>query len=99
MPRIGGKRKKTRTHLPKGPEGANTLGEGPTEETIPKSIIVKTSKVAASLIELVKDLRNLMSPNTASNVKEKTLVLGVYNFVDLLTVSYQTCSCVAVTTE
>jgi hypothetical protein len=82
MPKIGGKRKKTRTHVTAtnqaAPVGARALNDVATtgdateaEANVPRSIVVKTSKVTASLVELVKDLRNIMSPNTASNIKER----------------------------
>lgn len=45
MPKRGGKRKKTRTHLDNAPAGAHVLGEGSLKEDVPKSIVAKASKV------------------------------------------------------
>lgn len=41
-------------------------------KSIPRSIIVKNGKINKSLQELVLDLRKMMSPFTALNLKERT---------------------------
>jgi ribosome biogenesis protein SSF1/2 len=77
MPKYGGRRKKRRTHDSGIPEGATVLGAGGAaapltkEAIVPKSIVAKASKVAPPVGELVRDIRKLMSPYTASNLREK----------------------------
>lgn len=73
MPKKGGKRKKTRTHKDDVPAGATTL-DGKSlskqiDDGIPRSIVAKGSKVAPKVSELIHDLRRLMLPYTASNLK------------------------------
>ena len=41
------------------------------EIAVPKSIVAKASKVAPQVSELVRDLRKIMNPYTASNLREK----------------------------
>mmetsp|Transcript_1309 Transcript_1309/g.1457 ORF Transcript_1309/g.1457 Transcript_1309/m.1457 type:complete len:415 (-) Transcript_1309:200-1444(-) len=78
MPKIGGKRRKRRTHNEgAAPEGATIVGEGSAHESlkgeaVPKSIVAKASKVVPQVGELVRDIRKLMSPFTASNLREKS---------------------------
>ncbi|KAF7295278.1 hypothetical protein MIND_01066900 [Mycena indigotica] len=60
-----GKRKKNRTHL-KG-AAAPTAPDG-----VPKSFIIKHGQVGHSLAQLVRDLRKVMEPNTASRLKERS---------------------------
>ncbi|KAG6874297.1 hypothetical protein C0995_001522 [Termitomyces sp. Mi166 len=58
-----GRKRKNRTHL-KGPI--------PTAETgVPKSFIIKHGQVGSSLTQLVRDVRKVMEPNTASRLKER----------------------------
>lgn len=57
-----GKRRKTRTHVNKNANGQETDGN-------PKSFIIKHGQVGSSLAQLVRDLRKLMEPNTASRLK------------------------------
>ena len=79
MPKVGGKRKKRRVHDIKSiPEGATVLGDGGVaaplkkdEAAIPRSIVAKASKVAPQVSELVRDVRKLMSPYTATKLREK----------------------------
>ena len=74
MPKVGGRRKKRRVHDIKSiPEGATVLGgDGVAaplkkdEAAIPRSIVAKASKVAPQVSELVRDVRKLMSPYTAT---------------------------------
>jgi len=80
MPKVGGKRKKRRTHGSGAPEGATVLGDGGASAplsskadaaAVPRSIVAKASKVAPQVGELVRDLRKLMSPYTATKLREK----------------------------
>jgi hypothetical protein len=41
------------------------------EENVPKSIVARISKVSPPVADLIRELRGLMSPHTASNLKEK----------------------------
>lgn len=62
------RRRKNRTHV-KAPEqgGEGTVGDGN-----PRSFIIKHGQVGSSLAQLVRDLRKVMEPNTASRLKERT---------------------------
>ena len=78
MPKVGGRRKKRRVHDIKSvPEGATILDNGVAaplkkeEAAIPRSIVAKASKVAPQVSELVRDVRKLMSPYTATKLREK----------------------------
>ncbi|KAG6854943.1 hypothetical protein C0991_009766 [Blastosporella zonata] len=56
-----GRKRKNRTHL---------KGDIPTPEAgVPKSFIIKHGQVGASLTQLVRDVRKVMEPNTASRLK------------------------------
>jgi len=59
------RKRKNRTHL-KGPapEMAGTDGA-------PKSFIIKYGQVGSSITQLVRDVRKVMEPNTASRLKER----------------------------
>ncbi|KAJ7261374.1 Brix domain-containing protein [Mycena haematopus] len=59
------RKRKNRTHL-KGalPPTANTDG-------VPKSFIIKHGPVGHSIAQLVRDLRKVMEPNTASRLRER----------------------------
>ena len=63
MPKSGGRRKKTRTHV----EDAEALEE---HNAAPKSFIIKRGDVGLFLRELLGNLRELMYPYTASKLKE-----------------------------
>ena len=55
--------KKKRTHVPMNPD---------VFEKIPKSFVIKSGqKVGSSVSQLVKDVRRVMEPNTATNLKER----------------------------
>ena len=71
MPRKGSKRKKTRTHaLPEQPEA---VVEGlPALDKVPRSICVKSGKVGKHVAELVEEMRGVMEPNTARNLRERS---------------------------
>ncbi|KAF8580686.1 Brix-domain-containing protein [Ramaria rubella] len=62
-----GKRRKNRTHL-KGGAGQSTAGSS----DVPKSFIIKHGQVGASLTQLVRDMRKVMEPNTATRLKERS---------------------------
>ena len=64
-----GRRRKTRTHL-KG-AGAQAAGAA---EGVPKSFVIKHGQVGTALTTLVRDLRKVMEPNTASRLKVRTLL-------------------------
>jgi hypothetical protein len=75
--KIMARRRKNRTHL-KGPatqSTSNTSNDGS-----PKSFIIKHGQVGSSLTQLVRDMRKVMEPNTASRLKvSPTLIhLGYY---------------------
>ncbi|KAJ2369782.1 rRNA-binding ribosome biosynthesis protein, partial [Coemansia sp. RSA 2607] len=59
---MGHGRKKRRTHVV------------PTEEDMsktPRALVVKSGHVGTSVARLVHDVRKVMEPNTASNLKER----------------------------
>jgi hypothetical protein len=60
------RRRKNRTHL-KGPAASSTAN--PVKDGIPKSFIIKHGQVGSSLTQLVRDMRKVMEPNTASRLK------------------------------
>ncbi|KAJ7582593.1 Brix domain-containing protein [Mycena floridula] len=60
-----GRRRKTRTHAKAAP------GEAPVNAGAPKSFIIKHGQVGASITQLVRDIRKVMEPNTASRLKER----------------------------
>lgn len=77
MPRRSGKRVKTRTHVKDAPKGATVItAQGSSEtlqkEEVPRSIVAKGSKVIPQVGELVRDIRKLMGPYTATNLREKS---------------------------
>ncbi len=56
------RKRKNRTHLKGGEQDAPN-------DSVPKSIIIKHGPVGHSLAQLVRDLRKVMEPNTASRPK------------------------------
>ncbi|KAF8797866.1 Brix-domain-containing protein [Phlegmacium glaucopus] len=60
------RKRKTRTHL----KGSDT-SEGIAPTGTPKSFIIKHGQVGSSLTQLVRDMRKVMEPNTASRLKER----------------------------
>lgn len=70
MPRKGGKRTKSRTHAAPPPEGAQI--EGVIKDDTPKSVVVKIGTVSPCVKELVREIRKLMEPNTATNLRERS---------------------------
>lgn len=64
MPRRGGgKRRKTRTHVVPGP------GSG--RVAVPRCLVFRRGKVPLGIRDLIPDIRRMMMPNTAFNLKEK----------------------------
>jgi len=71
MPKKGGRRKKTRTHVVEN-ETANSAISTQEEMKTPRSLVVRRGKVESEVVELVSDLRNLMMPYTALKFQEDT---------------------------
>ncbi|OAO17278.1 SWI4 1, Peter Pan-like protein suppressor [Blastocystis sp. ATCC 50177/Nand II] len=61
MPYRGKKRKKTRTQKPEEEK-----------EKMPQSIVARKGSVGPYVADLVKNIRNIMAPNTAMHLNEKT---------------------------
>lgn len=100
MPKVGGKRRKTRTQADGAPKGAVVASEvGTIKEdsttVVPKTIVARGSKVIPLISELVRDLRKVMAPNTTTNLREKNFnrmkdyisVAGLLGISHLLVVS------------
>ncbi|KAH8829580.1 rRNA binding protein [Flagelloscypha sp. PMI_526] len=62
-----GRRRKNRTHL-KGPDN-NT---SPNDANAPKSFVLKHGQVGPSVSQLVRDVRKVLEPNTASRLRERS---------------------------
>ncbi|PFH50047.1 hypothetical protein AMATHDRAFT_61788 [Amanita thiersii Skay4041] len=60
------RRRKNRTHLKGGEEA--TPGKA---DNTPKSFVIKHGQVGSSVAQLVRDLRKVMEPNTASRLRER----------------------------
>jgi len=71
MPKRGHRRKKTRTHVIENDQAASALSTNEALKT-PRSLVVRRGKVESEVIDLVTDLRTLMSPYTALNFQEDT---------------------------
>lgn len=65
--RLMARRKKNRTHLKGGVpvEGSSSANTS----NAPKSVVVKHGQVGPALSQLVRDLRKVMEPNTASKLR------------------------------
>ncbi|QRV74759.1 Brix domain protein [Ceratobasidium sp. AG-Ba] len=63
------RRKKHRTHLKGGVPADGSTSAG--TSGAPKSIVVKHGQVGPALAQLVRDLRKVMEPNTASRLRER----------------------------
>jgi ribosome biogenesis protein SSF1/2 len=71
MARRSGKRK-NRTHLKGSTSAVATASSATTttgENGVPKSFVIKHGQVGSSLTQLVRDVRKVMEPNTASRLK------------------------------
>lgn len=64
MPKVGGKRKKTRTHKEMTEDDELIM------DNIPKSFIFKRGKVPNMIKNVVSDMREIMHPYTSLNLKE-----------------------------
>ena len=64
------RRRKNRTHL----KGGTASAPG-TQEGVPKSFVIKHGQVGTSLAQLVRDVRKVMEPNTASRLRVSFLLL------------------------
>lgn len=71
MPRIGSRRKKTKTHVLQTEEQL---------DEVPKSMIIKRTTLSKDLKELKKELREVLYPFTAMKYKESTK----YTFKEIL---------------
>ena len=58
------RKRKNRTHLKGVAPTTATTADG-----VPKSFIIKHGQVGSSLTQLVRDIRKVMEPNTASRLK------------------------------
>lgn len=58
------RRRKNRTHLKGGTASAPGTAEG-----VPKSFVIKHGQVGSSLAQLVRDMRKVMEPNTATRLR------------------------------
>lgn len=67
------RRKKRRTQAPgqKGSEQSNGAAKTNPADRIPKSMVIRigASEVGPSVTQLVKDMRSVMEPHTASRLK------------------------------
>ncbi|KAJ6618331.1 Brix domain-containing protein, partial [Mycena sp. CBHHK59/15] len=61
------RKRKNRTHL----KGAAAPAAAGAVDGVPKSFIIKHGQVGHSIAQLVRDLRKVMEPNTASRLKER----------------------------
>ena len=67
------RKRKNRTHLKGGEK------KGATSAGVPKSIIIKHGQVGSSLAQLVRDMRKVMEPNTASRLKVSKIYLSFWD--------------------
>ena len=74
MPYKGGRRKKSKTQKPLGPDAG--------VEKVPRSMVIHRGKVDSSVSDLLQDIRKMMMPHTAARLRErKTNTLR--DFVDV----------------
>lgn len=64
------RRRKNRTHL------KSTATSSQVQDNVPKSFIIRHGQVGSSLSQLVRDLRKVMEPNTATRLKVSTVFHG-----------------------
>jgi len=69
MPKRGGRRKKTHTHVANDENVAGTLSNSDLVK-VPKSLIIRRGKCESVVTDLIQDLRKLMMPYTALNFQE-----------------------------
>ena len=63
-------KKKVRTHVEEQ-DSKGTVGDGVKDKDIPRSLVVRSSVITPSLKLLIRDIRKVMSPYTALNLKER----------------------------
>ncbi len=66
------RRRKNRTHLKGGVASAPGTAEG-----VPKSFVIKHGQIGHSLTQLVRDVRKVMEPNTASRLRVSISLFSV----------------------
>ena len=69
------RKRKNRTHLKGG--AASAPG---TQEGVPKSFVIKHGQVGTSLTQLVRDVRKVMEPNTASRLRVSLLLACLLHY-------------------
>jgi hypothetical protein len=69
------KRRKNRTHL-KG--GVASAGAATIDPSVPKSFVIRHGQVGRSLSQLVRDVRQMMEPHTASRLKVQQIHYQLY---------------------
>eukprot|EP00340_Litonotus_pictus_P006013 CAMPEP_0170535918 /NCGR_PEP_ID=MMETSP0209-20121228/101862_1 /TAXON_ID=665100 ORGANISM="Litonotus pictus, Strain P1" /NCGR_SAMPLE_ID=MMETSP0209 /ASSEMBLY_ACC=CAM_ASM_000301 /LENGTH=438 /DNA_ID=CAMNT_0010837231 /DNA_START=6 /DNA_END=1323 /DNA_ORIENTATION=- len=81
MPKVSGKRKKTKTHL-------DEQGELPS--SVPRSLVLRRGKVGIYLQKLIKEVRVMLYPFCAINLKEsrKNSLKDFLSIVDLYNLSH-----------
>ncbi|PIL23865.1 hypothetical protein GSI_13616 [Ganoderma sinense ZZ0214-1] len=77
-----GRRRKNRTHLKGGASSAPGTAEG-----VPKSFVIKHGQVGHSLTQLVRDMRKVMEPNTASRLRLQVKERAKNKLKDFLTMA------------
>jgi len=72
MPKRGRNRKKTRTHVVQDDSNVGGVSALTSAESlkVPRSLVVRRGRTEPEVVELVSDIRKLMSPHTALNFKE-----------------------------
>lgn len=65
------RKRKNRTHL----KGGSASAPG-TEQGVPKSFVIKHGQVGSSLAQLVRDVRKVMEPNTATRLRVSVLLFS-----------------------
>ena len=61
------RRRKQRTHIRQNAPGGDS--QSGAKSDVPRSFIIKHGQVGAPLTQLVRDMRRVMEPNTASRLK------------------------------
>lgn len=70
MPKKGGKRKKTHTHVVPTTQQEAVENKGKGE--VPRTVVARVGQTNSNIRDLVHDFRKIMEPNTASNLKERS---------------------------
>jgi len=69
MPKKGGKRKKTHTHVVPNLQQEAIENKG---KEIPRTVVARVGKTNPNVRDLVQDFRKIMEPYTASNLRERS---------------------------